>query len=66
MINAQKFYTVSEIKDYLKISKTAAYDLTKRTDFPVCYIGSSIRIPVKEFENWVTQQCRIPAALRGT
>lgn len=41
----KNYLTVADVKSYLCISTTAAYDLTHRKDFPVCRLGTSIRIP---------------------
>lgn len=58
------YLTISEVKNYLNISQSAAYELTHRKDFPVCRIGSSIRIPKEPFLAWIDMQTNIPAQLR--
>ncbi len=58
------YMTVSEVRDYLSIGKTAAYELVHRADFPVCRIGGSIRVPRNEFLCWVERRSRIPYELR--
>lgn len=58
------YMTVSEVRDYLSIGKTAAYELVHRADFPVCRIGGSIRVPRNEFLYWVERRSRIPYELR--
>lgn len=45
----KNYLTVADVKSYLCISSTAAYELTHRKDFPVCRLGSSIRIPTQLF-----------------
>lgn len=62
--NASGYMTVSEVRDYLSIGKTAAYELVHRADFPVCRIGGSIRVPRNEFLSWVEHRSRIPYELR--
>lgn len=62
--NASGYMTVSEVRDYLSIGKTAAYELVHRADFPVCRIGGSIRVPRNEFLSWVERRSRIPYELR--
>ena len=59
----KNYLTVADIKSYLCISSTAAYELTHRKDFPVCRLGSSIRIPTQLFLAWVDKHTRIPADL---
>lgn len=59
----KNYLTVADVKSYLCISTTAAYELTHRKDFPVCRLGSSIRIPTQPFLAWVDKHTRIPAGL---
>lgn len=33
------YLTIADIKNYLNISQAAAYELSHRTDFPVCRFG---------------------------
>ncbi len=58
------YMTVTEIKNYLNISQSAAYGLTHSKGFPVCRLGGSIRIPRAAFMAWVEQKSSIPARLR--
>lgn len=57
------YLTIADIKCYLNISQSAAYELTHRKDFPVCRFGSSIRIPRDAFLAWVEARTYIPTAL---
>lgn len=59
----KNYLTVADVKSYLCISTTAAYELTHRKDFPVCRLGSSIRIPTDLFLSWVEKHTRIPSDL---
>lgn len=59
----KSYLTVADVKSYLNISSTAAYELAHRKDFPTCKIGSSIRIPTELFLRWVDYHTRIPAEL---
>lgn len=56
----KNYLTVADVKDYLNISQTAAYTLTRRKDFPVCRLGSIIRIPKAAFLDWVDARTSIP------
>lgn len=58
------YMTVSDIKEYLNISQAAAYSLTRRSDFPVCRFGGTIRIPRNAFMVWVETMTTIPKDLR--
>lgn len=62
----KNYLTVADVKSYLCISSTAAYELTHRKDFPVCRLGTSIRIPTQLFLAWVEKHTRIPADLAGS
>ena len=58
-----EYMTVAEVRQYLNISQTAAYELTHRKDFPVCRFGGSIRIPRKAFLAWVDMKTSVPREL---
>lgn len=60
---SRNYYTVTDIKNILKISQSAAYELTHRRDFPVCKFGGTIRIPEEAFWSWVEARTYIPVAL---
>lgn len=57
------FLTIAEVQEYLSLSKSAAYSLIHRKDFPVARFGGSIRIPSAAFTAWVQQNMYIPKAL---
>ena len=59
----ENYLTVSEVMHYLKISRSGAYALTKRKDFPVCLVGGSIRVPESLFLTWLKKQTYVPASL---
>lgn len=59
----KSYLTVADVKSYLCISTSSAYELTHRKDFPVCRLGSSIRIPTQLFLAWVEKHTRVPADL---
>ncbi len=59
----ENYLTVSEVMRCLKISRSGAYALTKRKDFPVCLVGGSIRVPESLFLAWLKKQTYVPAAL---
>ena len=39
------YLTVSDVSSYLNISKSQAYELVHRKDFPVSRFGGAIRVP---------------------
>lgn len=53
--NDKLTYTVPEIAKALNIGKNKAYELVKTEGFPVVYIGSSIRVPVKALDKWLNE-----------
>ena len=58
-----EFWTVADVKRYLRISQSAAYALTHNKGFPVSRFGSSIRIPKEPFLAWVASNTVIPAGV---
>ncbi len=59
----KEFLTVSDVKQFLGISQAKAYELTHSKGFPVCKIGSSIRVPRTAFMAWVKVRTYIPKEL---
>lgn len=53
-----QFLTVKEVADRLRISKSYAYELTRREDFPCVRLGRVVRIPVDALDDWVSSQTR--------
>ncbi|ONG91861.1 DNA-binding protein [Bacillus cereus] len=47
---------VEDIQEFLNISRSAAYALMKREDFPVIVIGKSKRVKAEDFLKWVEAQ----------
>lgn len=56
------FMTIAEVRKFLNISQSAAYQLSRRKDFPVCRFGGNIRIPRDAFLAWVNDRTFIPTA----
>ena len=57
------YLTVRDVSEYLNISKSQAYELTHRKDFPVSRFGGAIRVPRELFLQWVQKQTYVPANL---
>lgn len=57
------YLTVKDVKNYLNISQSKAYELVHRKDFPVCRFGSCTRIPRKLFLAWVEKHTKVPTDL---
>ncbi|HDR4366593.1 TPA: helix-turn-helix domain-containing protein [Bacillus cereus] len=45
-----------DIQEVLNISRSAAYALMKKEDFPVIVIGKSKRVKAEDFLKWVEAQ----------
>uniref|UniRef100_UPI000C28F59E helix-turn-helix transcriptional regulator n=1 Tax=Bacillus cereus TaxID=1396 RepID=UPI000C28F59E len=45
-----------DIQEFLNISRSAAYALMKREDFPIIVIGKSKRVKAEDFLKWVEAQ----------
>lgn len=50
------YLTIQEVADYMRISKSYAYDLARRTDFPCIRLGRAIRVPISDLQDWVKSQ----------
>ena len=53
-----EYLTAGEVARYLHISLSKAYELTRQPGFPICRIGSVVRIPRDAFLSWVAQNTR--------
>lgn len=49
----EKFLTVNEVKEILRLGKTKTYELVNQPDFPTIRIGKKILIPEKEFQDFI-------------
>ena len=50
--------SVSQVAKVLGISRTSAYDLVKKKDFPSITIGSRIIVPKEELILWIKNQIK--------
>ena len=48
--------TVPDIARYLRISRSAAYELAHETDFPALILGRKIRVRRESFLSWLDMQ----------
>ena len=56
-----QYLTIAEVKNYLNISQSKAYELAHRKDFPACRFGVAIRIPREPFLAWIEQKTYLPS-----
>ena len=57
------YLTINEVKDYLNISQSKAYELTHRNAFPICRFYGSIRILKASFLAWIETRTLLPGGL---
>jgi excisionase family DNA binding protein len=57
------YLTINEVKDYLNISQSKAYELAHRNAFPICRFDGSIRIPKDSFLAWIETRTLLPGGL---
>jgi len=57
------YLTIKDVQDYLSVSKSKAYELSHRRDFPVSRFGGAVRIPKDAFLKWVQLNTYVPKAL---
>ena len=60
---SKDYLTIKDVQDYLSISKSKAYELSHRSDFPVSRFGGAIRIPREAFLKWVQMHTYVPKGL---
>lgn len=52
----KELLTVADIQTILQIGRTSTYTFLKNPPFRILYINHTIRIPSKEFFNWLDGQ----------
>jgi excisionase family DNA binding protein len=52
MIDLPPVLTMEDVAQYLRIGRTAAYELARRPDFPAVRIGRYIRVNRDAFLRW--------------
>lgn len=53
--------SVEELREQLGIGRNQAYQLARSEGFPSVHVGNRILIPLKEFQEWLTEQSMQPA-----
>lgn len=48
--------TMKELQEYMKISRSKAYELAREKGFPTLRVGRTIRIPKDELQKWISQR----------
>jgi excisionase family DNA binding protein len=52
----EAIYTVPEVADYLKMSKSKVYYLIQRRELPHIKIGRNVRVREMDLKNWIKEQ----------
>lgn len=55
-MNNKGLLSVKELASYLGVSKTVAYRLVHRDDFPVLHLGKRLLIPVADLTAWISNE----------
>ena len=48
--------TIAELREFLNISRTKAYELVRSPNFPIIRVGKCIRICKKDLFEWLHSQ----------
>ena len=54
----ETIYTIPEVAEYLKMSKSKVYDLVKKGRIPFIKIGRNVRIRKSDLMKWLDEQKR--------
>jgi excisionase family DNA binding protein len=52
----ETIYTIPEVAEYLKMSKSKVYDLVKQEKIPFIRIGRNVRIRQSDFLKWLDEK----------
>ena len=54
----ETIYTIPEVAEYLKMSRSKVYALVKKGRIPFIKIGKNVRIRQSDLMNWLEEQTR--------
>ncbi|MBO8136768.1 MAG: helix-turn-helix domain-containing protein [Desulfotomaculum sp.] len=54
--NYPRLMTIPEVAKILRIGEARAYEYARQRIFPVFYLGRRVRVPTKQFFEWLDQQ----------
>jgi len=54
----ETIYTIPEVAEYLKMSKSKVYALVKREEIPFIRIGRNVRIRESDLNEWLEERTR--------
>ncbi len=56
----EPLYTIPEVAQYLKLSKSKVYYLVQRGYLPHVRIGKNLRIREQQLQDWLEKNCSLP------
>jgi excisionase family DNA binding protein len=65
-MDTDKWLTLDELAEYLKLSRTKLYRMAQKGEIPASKIGTQWRFNRKEIDDWVTSQRPDGASSQGT
>ena len=64
-MDQDKWLTIDELADYLKMGRTKLYRMAQKADIPASKVGNQWRFDREEIDDWMKSQ-RPPAASRSS
>jgi excisionase family DNA binding protein len=64
-MDQDKWLTIDELSDYLKMGRTKLYRMAQKADIPASKVGNQWRFDREEIDEWMKSQ-RPPAASRNS
>ena len=56
----EAYYTITEVSQMLRLSRTKTYEMARDGSFPVVQIGRVLRVPVSKFQLWLNSNMVCP------
>ena len=61
-MDQDKWLTIDELSDYLKMGRTKLYRMAQKADIPASKIGNQWRFDREEIDEWMKSQRPAPAS----
>lgn len=61
-MDQDKWLTIEELSDYLKMGRTKLYRMAQKADIPASKIGNQWRFDREEIDEWMKSQRPAPAS----
>jgi len=56
----EAYYTITEVSQMLRLSRTKTYEMARDGSFPVVQIGRVLRVPASKFQLWLDSNMVCP------